>query len=677
MNARPAAPDAGAAPLAPAPLAAAACGIAAALGAATADPLCALGAWAALAAHALRPRAAAFRRNLPPRLASLLAGAWLVVLPVDALLTGPVRALVRLVLLLLVLETLGPGAARGTRVLLFGLLLLMSAAAETTELWFLLCFVGWCSFAAWARLGDELAADAPAGAETPRVAWSAVAPLVVSAVVLGSALFFVIPRLGSGWAGRATGGERAATLETGVGEEVRLDAVGPVKKRGLVAFRARVRAGRLDGDPDSIYWRAAHYTRWTGGGWVATVDSRPREIVLREGQEAVAPGATGALGRGVTVEIERARGHAAALAAPGRALKVRVTHGTGVVRYEDDGTLAASRGIVPRAYEVSVPATGSGAGTGAGPVPPPDDGTSAAPEPALRAWAQAIAPPDAGPEALAAAFVADLGTRRYSLDTSAIDPSAPLASFLGGAPGHCEYFASAMALGLRVRGVPARVVSGWLGAEAPLLGERLVVRESRAHLWVEAWLPDRGWTRFDPTPPAGRFLTLGRWHGLRTTFDRVSGAWDTWILGLSVDDQAEMLHGAQAALAVAGTRALAVARAARAHAPALLLALLASCLACAAWFAWRRRARARTPLAGGVPETFRALVRLAERRGLAPAAHETALEFAERAGPALGDVAAVRLLAELYERERFGGARPLPADRVRAARALERLAQNV
>ncbi len=65
--------------------------------------------------------------------------------------------------------------------------------------------------------------------------------------------------------------------------------------------------------------------------------------------------------------------------------------------------------------------------------------------------------------------------------------------------GHCEYFASAMALLLRTAGIPARVVSGYLGGEWIPRGHYFLVRQSEAHLWVEAWIKD-GWQRFDPTP---------------------------------------------------------------------------------------------------------------------------------------------------------------------------------
>lgn len=66
--------------------------------------------------------------------------------------------------------------------------------------------------------------------------------------------------------------------------------------------------------------------------------------------------------------------------------------------------------------------------------------------------------------------------------------------------GHCEYFASSMALLARSLGIPARVVAGYRVAERNPLGDYYLVRERNAHAWVEAWDEDRGWQTYDPTP---------------------------------------------------------------------------------------------------------------------------------------------------------------------------------
>ena len=65
--------------------------------------------------------------------------------------------------------------------------------------------------------------------------------------------------------------------------------------------------------------------------------------------------------------------------------------------------------------------------------------------------------------------------------------------------GFCGHFASAYANLMRAGGVPARVVTGYLGGEWNPAGGYLLVRQSEAHAWTEIWLDGQGWTRVDPT----------------------------------------------------------------------------------------------------------------------------------------------------------------------------------
>jgi len=65
--------------------------------------------------------------------------------------------------------------------------------------------------------------------------------------------------------------------------------------------------------------------------------------------------------------------------------------------------------------------------------------------------------------------------------------------------GFCGHFASAYANLMRAAGVPARVVTGYLGGEWNPVGGYYLVRQSEAHAWTEVWLDERGWTRIDPT----------------------------------------------------------------------------------------------------------------------------------------------------------------------------------
>jgi protein-glutamine gamma-glutamyltransferase len=65
--------------------------------------------------------------------------------------------------------------------------------------------------------------------------------------------------------------------------------------------------------------------------------------------------------------------------------------------------------------------------------------------------------------------------------------------------GFCGHFASAYATLMRAAGVPARIVTGYLGGEWNPVGGYVLVRQSEAHAWTEVWLDGQGWTRVDPT----------------------------------------------------------------------------------------------------------------------------------------------------------------------------------
>jgi hypothetical protein len=77
----------------------------------------------------------------------------------------------------------------------------------------------------------------------------------------------------------------------------------------------------------------------------------------------------------------------------------------------------------------------------------------------------------------------------------------PLASFLGAdKEGYCQQFSGAMAMLLRMGGIPARVAAGFTSGTYDTKSGRWIVTDIDAHAWVEAWFPNYGWVRFDPTP---------------------------------------------------------------------------------------------------------------------------------------------------------------------------------
>lgn len=125
----------------------------------------------------------------------------------------------------------------------------------------------------------------------------------------------------------------------------------------------------------------------------------------------------------------------------------------------------------------------------------------------------------------------------YSLDLLDKSVEDPLANFLfERKAGHCEYFASAMAVMLRLSNIPSRVATGFQsGVYNPLTGWQ-VLRASDAHSWVEAWIPGNGWMTFDPTPlstsPSGK-----PWTNLAMYLDTVQMFWQRWVVDYDLEHQ--------------------------------------------------------------------------------------------------------------------------------------------
>jgi hypothetical protein len=133
--------------------------------------------------------------------------------------------------------------------------------------------------------------------------------------------------------------------------------------------------------------------------------------------------------------------------------------------------------------------------------------------------------------------------------------------------GFCEHYATSFATLMRLAGIPARVVVGYLGGEYNDLGHFILVRQADTHAWCEVWLPEKGWTRVDPTAAVApgrasldftsfletrvasgqmggrsnaliaRLLRSGIFTNVRFIWQTLSYEWDTWFLAYDADVQ--------------------------------------------------------------------------------------------------------------------------------------------
>ncbi len=129
--------------------------------------------------------------------------------------------------------------------------------------------------------------------------------------------------------------------------------------------------------------------------------------------------------------------------------------------------------------------------------------------------------------------------------------------------GFCEHFAAAFVVVMRALDVPARVVTGYQGAEPGLIDGYTVVRQSSAHAWAEYWQAGIGWVRADPTaavaperiqgsrrlqPPPGVVAgALGTVSPallarLRDGWEAINNRWNQWVLNYSRGQQFDLLE---------------------------------------------------------------------------------------------------------------------------------------
>jgi transglutaminase-like putative cysteine protease len=357
--------------------------------------------------------------------------------------------------------------------------------------------------------------------------WAAAAALVATT------FFVVLPRLRMGARSLPVGIQGLAGNQAGVSPVLDLSGKGPIQGSAEVALRIIPAHGKEGFEPAFTLLKAMVLEDLTGQRWERS-RLTPRRATAR--WEEVPPGA-----RSLEADLFLSPTGSTALPLPYGWAELRPPEGErlrvgpgAAVEWAFPVRRIRALGIRlrPLALEPEPPPTGPRREE----LLAPGEGTDSA----LR-WSLAMAPGDPPPRALAIQLTRVLRTFRYTLDNPSGGAANPLQDFLERShAGHCEYFASALAIMLRRRGVPARVVNGYRLGPWIQEGSYFLVTQNEAHSWVEYYdRASRGWVVADPTPAAPpSFLgadSLGA--ALARLADSLRFRWDRNVVRFSDEDQ--------------------------------------------------------------------------------------------------------------------------------------------
>ncbi|HEY3169565.1 MAG TPA: DUF3488 and transglutaminase-like domain-containing protein [Thermoanaerobaculia bacterium] len=356
---------------------------------------------------------------------------------------------------------------------------------------------------------------------------------IIVGTLLGAPLFFLLPRLHGPYALSPIRFEDSNPTAVST-DRVELDSFGGAKRSDRVVLRLSVDPPVAL--PDLLRLREAVFTQYRNGVWTRSARAA-REIRTVPGIQLVSDQSMLPENRLARLSVDENLFGSGFLFLPYRSSHVWVERGRSNLL--SDGTVQASSSRATVRYEVSV-GKEEARGGGHSAIDP------AAVPPAVRDYAWKLTAGLTNPEEIAVRIVAHFRTGFvYTLDPPR-GTGDPLINFLlRSKAGHCEYFASAAAMMLAARGVPARLVTGSYGGEVGALSETIVVRGANLHAWVEADLDGSGFQVVEPTPPSGVPPATSRvswWRRLVTVGREIEVFYDRRILGFDSGDQLQLTH---------------------------------------------------------------------------------------------------------------------------------------
>ncbi len=409
----------------------------------------------------------------------------------------------------------------------------------------------WSASSAKLRTLDSPSNDAYAPGRLARAISGATLSLVIGIILIAFAIFFALPRITSGYFSRFAPRNR---IESGFSDNVLLGQIGEIQLSSAVVMHIEI-AGDSTGAHD-LKWRGVTLSLFDGRQWFNPL---PREFAPTE-----IPDCFNVMPR--PQAQEESRDKFVCISSPRRntqSLRYRVL-------MEPVGTnvffLAPTAQSVTGKYrEVMVDAAGAVYNSDANhPIglyeatsdlsSPTSPETHALSELLLQRYMQLpktdprvhqlalqVSDSAADPRGKARAIEHYLQTNfAYSLQMPQVAPSDPIANFLfERKAGHCEYFASTMAIMLRTIGIPSRIVNGFRGGEFNTVSGKYIIRARDAHSWVEAYFPGSGWISFDPTP-GGVAPAAVEHNRLALYADALREFWREWIINYDFGHQAAL-----------------------------------------------------------------------------------------------------------------------------------------
>ncbi len=376
---------------------------------------------------------------------------------------------------------------------------------------------------------------------TRRMAYGllSIAPALMLMILAGSFLiFFLLPRVSSRYLSAYT---PTSDVSTGFTDRVELGRIGQIQQSSAVVMHIEIE-NDLQGAYD-LKWRGIALSSFDGKVWTNSYDQTqlrpsgdgsyrlapwlgPREAAARSIRYRVLMEPLGTNVFFLAEHPQRLIGNFRQVSMDGGGAVYDIDADHPINRYEAESRLAAIDTDELRLAANLAP-------SGMDPylqLPPLDT--------RIAKLAEQITAPAPSNYDKAVALEQYLSTHfGYTLELPRTLPQDPLANFLfERKKGHCEYFASSMAVMLRSLHIPSRIVTGFRGGEFNDLTGQYVVRASDAHSWVEAFFPGTGWISFDPTP-AGSVQTHTGWSRMQLYIDAAASFWREWIINYDVSHQ--------------------------------------------------------------------------------------------------------------------------------------------